>query len=87
MKCYFWGRRRVGEHSVRYYLLAERLPEGRMEYGFRLVIPGGECAELPSVTVSRRRARRMLGSMLRGAVTPVSLHDIVEDQLAEEFAQ
>ena len=78
------GERRVGLIPVRYYLLEERSPEGKAVYGLRLTVPGGDSSELRGVTFSSRAIRELLDRLMRCDVTPISLHDIVEDWLISE---
>ena len=79
------GERRVGESPVRYYLLVERLPGGKADYGLRLTVPGGDSAEVRGITFSLGAIRRLLSRVMRCDVTPVSLRDIVEDWLISEY--
>ena len=79
------GERRVGLIPVRYYLLEERSPEGKADYGLRLTVPGGDSSELRGVTFSLSAIRRLLGRLMRCDVTPMSLRDIVDDWLISEY--
>ena len=68
----------LGREWLRYYLL--RSPEPRSEYGI-CVTCGGDTAFIPGITFSKIKIRRLLRSMMRGRVTPVTARDIVEDWL------
>ena len=79
------GERQVGELPVRYYLLAEQLPGGKVDYGLRLAVPGGDSAELRGIKVSSSAIRQLLSCLMRYEVTPMSLRDIVDDWLISEY--
>lgn len=74
------GEARCRELPVRYYLLEEAPDNGRRLYGI-LVEHGGERISLLELTCSRRRAEALLGLLIRGCVTPVTVRDVVEDWL------
>ena len=78
MRRVYIGSACCGEVPVRYFMLTS----GRDRYGI-LVEKGAERVEIPSLAGSRRRVRELLDRMLRGAVTPVTVRDVVEDWLAE----
>ena len=84
MQSMMMGERWIGETLVRYYLLVEHLPGGKADYGLRLTVPDGDSAELRGITVSASAIRKLLNRLMRCDVTPVSLHDIVEDWLISE---
>ena len=84
MQSMMMGERRVGEKPVQYYLLVERLPGRKTDYGLRLAVPGGDSAEVRGITFSRSRIHQLLTRLIRGSVTPVSLRDVVEDWLIGE---
>ena len=56
------------------------IPMGKL----RLAVPDGDSAELRGLTFSSRAIRELLDRLMRCDVTPISLHDIVEDWLISE---
>lgn len=68
---------------LEYYRLETR-EQDRVSYGaaIRCVTGGGETyAALPDITTSPEKIARLLTQLADGAVTPVSLREIVEDWL------
>lgn len=63
-------------HQFFYYRLEEK-----RRYGVCIRKQNGETAALADLTGDRRRIDALLGALLRGTVTPVSLRDVVEDWL------
>jgi len=72
------GEARCRRAQVRYYLLEE----AGSSYGIQ-VETGEEAAAVPDLSPSRRRVRELAEALVRGAVTPVSLRDVVDDWLLE----
>lgn len=82
MRSCFFGKADCLDMPVYYDLLTEEL-EGEKEcYGLR-VRCGEETAEARDLTCSQRRIQELLESLVRGAVTPVALGDVVEDWLLD----
>ena len=65
-------------HQFSYY----RLEDGR-GYGICIRDGSGGVAMAPGVTTRRRKIDALLRRMVRGAVSPASMRDVVEDWLAE----
>jgi hypothetical protein len=57
----------------------------RDSYGIKLTSSeSGESAEIPNVTLSRRNIIGLAAKVVRNAVTPVSLKEVVYDWLVDE---
>lgn len=65
---------------VRYYLLVEELDGEKEQYGV-CVSYREEKVRLPGLTVSQRAVQELLGTLIRGRVTPVSVPAVVDDWL------
>ena len=76
------GERQVAGRAVTYYLLAEELEIPGEYYGVGVESAGGERVSVPGITVSQSRIAELVGLLIRGAVTPATLRDVVEDWLA-----
>jgi len=63
--------------QVRYYLLEE---EPGPSYGVGVELEG-EAAAVRDLSPSRRRTAELAEALVRGAVTPVALRDVVDDWL------
>lgn len=74
------GIARCREMPVHYYLLVNGESGGRRMYGI-LVKCGGDREVIPEITPSRRRVQSLLGLLIQGRVTPVTVRDVVEDWL------
>ena len=75
-------RQLVGEalcrtSPVRYFLL-----EDGESYGVGISLEG-EAADVPGLSPSRTRVWELREALVRGAVTPVALRDVVDDWLLE----
>lgn len=66
---------------VRYYLLEED-GEDSGAYGVQIELEG-EAASARALSSSRQRVRALAEALVRGAVTPVGLRDVVDDWLLE----
>ena len=66
---------------ARYYLLEEDAEEPG-SYGVQIELEGEE-ASVPDLSPSRRRVEALAAALVRGAVTPVGLRDVVDDWLLE----
>ena len=68
-----------------YYVLIDQMEVGGSfvceSYGVGIAIPGGERTDLPNITTSAARIDELMELMIRNAVTPASLRDVVEDWL------
>lgn len=73
------GTAKCGDIAVRHYLLEECTQE-TVVYGIEVEC-GGECARLCDLTSSLGRMRSLAEGLVRGAVTPVAVRDVVEDWL------
>jgi len=78
MRVWQVGSVRLGRKWLRYYLL--RSMEPQRGYGI-CVTCGSDAALIPEITSSEAEVRQLLGAMIRGRVTPVTVRDIVEDWL------
>ena len=74
------GTAECGGFPVHYYLLVETLKNDTELYGVAVEYRE-ERAEIPAVTVFRRRAEALAELLRRGAVTPVAARDVTEDWL------
>lgn len=70
---------RLGKERIRYYLL--RSGGVRDRYGI-CVAAGKEAVLIPEISDSGKAIRQLLGSMVRGRVTPVTAQNVVEDWLS-----
>ena len=77
MKEQLIGEARCGESHVSYYLL-----EDGPSYGIRVALEG-EMAVVRALSPSRSRVEALAEGLVRGAVTPVALRDVVDDWLLE----
>lgn len=73
------GTAKCGDIAVQYYLLEECTQE-TVTYGIEVAC-GGEYARVPDLTGSLGRMESLMAGLVRGAVTPVALRDVVEDWL------
>lgn len=72
------GEARCRASQVRYYLLEG----GPGSYGVQVELKG-EAAAVPDLSPSRRKVEALAAALVRGAVTPVGLRDVVDDWLLE----
>ena len=84
--CSVMGKRFVGEAlcqtaRVRYYLLEEDAAEPA-SYGVEIELEG-ETAAVRDLSPCRERVQALAEKLVRGAVTPVALRDVVDDWLLE----
>ena len=82
MRELYLGEASCGRGLVRYYLFAETREDYEESYGI-LAESGGERAAVPNITVSQRRIQALAEVLMRGAVTPLTLRDVVDDWLLE----
>lgn len=70
-----------------YYLLVDEVGSGGFfceSYGVRVaLLESGETAQVRHITTSRSRIEELLERLCRNLVTPVTLHDVVEDMVQE----
>lgn len=71
------GEARCRGSQARYYLLEEGT-----SYGVEIRLEG-ESAAVRNLSPSRERAGELARRLVRGAVTPVGLRDVVDDWLLE----
>lgn len=80
MRSVFVGSRRLGGETVAYHLLVEEVDGLGENYG--VLLEGfGRTAAIRGITAVQSRALSLLDTLRRGAVTPLSLRDVVEDWL------
>jgi hypothetical protein len=73
------GERKILEYSIVYYLLTEEVGELCESYGVEVCLEGGENCRISGITCSQPGILRLIAALMRGGVTPVSLHDVVDD--------
>ena len=78
----------VGEdgrsRGYRYYILVGEMAVGGLtceSYGVKIVGEDGEQAALPDITIRPARIDQLMELLVRNAVSPVTLRDVVEDWL------
>ena len=76
----FIGSSACKEAEVRYYLLAEEPETDTGCYGLRVEF-GGEAETIHGITASQHVILSLLSALVRGAVTPVAVRDVIEDWL------
>ncbi|MCI9643934.1 MAG: hypothetical protein HFF97_04290 [Oscillibacter sp.] len=81
MRKLFVGEARCRSSQVRYYLLEEDAEEPG-SYGVQIELEGEE-ASVAGLGPSREKVRDLAEALVRGAVTPVGLRDVVDDWLLE----
>ena len=80
LKTLFMGTSPCGETEVAYYLLAEESEGNGGQYGLRVEY-GAETETILKITESQCAILELLAALARGAVTPVTVRDVVEDWL------
>lgn len=75
------GEAQCRASKARYYLLEEDA-EDSGAYGVQIELEG-EAASVPDLSPSRQKVLELAGALVRGAVTPVGLRDVVDDWLLE----
>ena len=76
------GRARCRAAQAHYYLLEEEPEEGGTSYGVEIELEG-ESALVTALSPSRKKVEALAAALIRGAVTPVALRDVVDDWLLE----
>lgn len=79
MRRIWFGQSECRGRAVHYYLVAERTADTE-RYGLQ-VCYGEEAETVLDITTSGGQIRLLLGSMVRGGVTPVAVREVVEDWL------
>ena len=85
MRALFYGQAECLGQPVYYELLADELTGDKECYGLR-VRCGEDTAEARDLTTSQRRIQELLDALVRGAVTPITTRDVVEDWLLADLA-
>ncbi len=75
------GEAQCRESQARYYLLEEEM-ETSGSYGVQIEMEDEE-ASVRDLSPSRQRVEALAEALVRGAVTPVALRDVVDDWLLE----
>lgn len=73
-------------HTLHYLLVSRQIPAGHFffeEYGVKIEDVGHDSACVYPITHSRSRIEDLLSTLIRHAVTPVTLPDVVEDWAKE----
>lgn len=79
---HYFCTKTAGLLALEYYLLISPLAEELEIYGVKIVERrSGTAASAPRLTTSSRRILHLIDLLSKGAVTPTSLPDIVEDWL------
>lgn len=81
MRKLLMGEARCRASQARYYLLEEEA-EKPGAYGVQIEMEGEE-ASVRDLSPSRQRVEALAEALVRGAVTPVALRDVVDDWLLE----
>ncbi len=81
MRKLFMGEAQCRAFQARYYLLEEEL-ENPGAFGVQIEMEDEE-ASARDLSPSRQRVEALAESLVRGAVTPVALRDVVDDWLLE----
>lgn len=81
MRKLFMGEAQCRAFQVRYYLLEEEMETSR-SYGVQIEMED-EKASVRDLSPSRQRVEALAEALVRGAVTPVALRDVVDDWLLE----
>lgn len=71
-------------HSYDYYVVIDEMDVGAFScesYGLRVAEQGGESARIPHITCSIARIDELCERVTTGAVTPMTLRDVVSDWL------
>jgi len=73
------------EHTYDYAILVGEMPVSSgfscESYGVRIREEGGDCEQVPHITVSAGRIDELMELLVRNTVTPCTLRDVVEDWL------
>lgn len=77
------GERKILNHSAAYYLLTEEIGELCVSYGVEITLETGEKCRVSGITYSQPGILRLIAALMRGGVTPVSLHDVVDDWILQ----
>ena len=75
------GTRSAADEAGRIFQFFYYRLEEKQCYGVCVRARNGETASVADLTEDRRRIDALLGVMMRGTVTPVSLRDVVVDWL------
>ena len=81
MRKLFVGEAQCRALPAQYYLLEEDA-EDRGSYGVHVELAGEE-ASVRDLSPSRQRVLELTEALVRGAVTPAALRDVVDDWLLE----
>ncbi len=81
MRKLFVGEAQCRAAQARYYLLEEDLEEPG-SYGVQVELEG-ETAAVRDLSPSREKVQALAETLAKGAVTPVTLRDVVDDWLLE----
>ena len=81
MRSLFFGRRKIGRQPADYFLLSEEYGDRCESYGVEIALENGERERIRGVTLSQRRILLLLTLLMKNAVTPTTLRDVVEDWL------
>lgn len=82
MRKWLVGKARCRAAQAQYYLLEEEAEGGGPSYGVEIDLEG-ESAAVRDLSAARGRVEALAAALVRGAVTPVALRDVVDDWLLE----
>ncbi|WP_297212483.1 DUF6514 family protein [uncultured Flavonifractor sp.] len=71
-------------HGYRYYILVGEMPVGGLtceSYGVKIVGENGDQASVENLTIRTERIDRLMELLIRNAVSPVALRDVIDDWL------
>lgn len=75
------GIMRVYEYAILVSELAVTPQVSCESYGVKISEQGGESGEVPDITVSMSRIDELMELLVRNAVTPCTLRDVIDDWL------
>ena len=82
------SRQETGEEGqtcgYRYYILVGEMPVGGLtceSYGVKIVGENGDQASVENLTIRTERIDRLMELLIRNAVSPVALRDVIDDWL------
>ena len=83
MKTCFVGSAECLDQPIRYSLTVSLAEDEKEQYGVLVEYQDEQCS-VPAITASKEATLSLIELMIRGAVTPVSVQEIVEDWLLQQ---
>lgn len=81
MRTLFIGRKEIRKQPVDYYLLTDEFENFCENYGVQISCAGGEASAVRGLTISQNKILLLLSTLMKYAVTPTTLQDVVDDWL------